>query len=480
MPLAGGEVNVTPSARDSTSLAPPPLPRKFGFWSGHFLVVASMVGAGILTTSGFTLRDTGNPAALMSLWVVGGLLALCGTVTIAEMATTLPRAGSDYLFVREAFGPSAGVVAGWATFVLGFAAPTALVARLAVSYVSAPLEDFLTPWISKAILSGIQPLLASLLIAGIAIAHCMGHRESAWLQVTATLVKISILIGLIVAGLVIGRGDWNHLNASSWPTSNQWPALAIGLIYVGYSYSGWNAAAYIAGEIRDPQRLLPQALISGCLAVVVLYLLVNLTYVYALDPEEMMRRSPGEVERVAELAAEQLFGPRAAAAIAVLLGIGLMASVSAYLLAGPRLTYAMALDGAFPLFASRLHPTRATPAHAIIAQGVLAIGFVWSGPFLTILEYTAVGLAAVSGLVVASIFPLRRRRDLNFPYRMPFFPIPPLLYLGITGWTIAANVIRSESRAPAILSLATLLLGIPIARWILAAPADAAARTKQD
>jgi APA family basic amino acid/polyamine antiporter len=441
------------------------LPRKFGFWSGHFLVVASMVGAGILTTSGFTLRDTGNPAALLALWAVGGLLALCGAMSIAEMATVLPRAGTDYLFVREAFGPSAGVVAGWATFVLGFAAPTAVVARLAVSYTCAPLASSVNVVAS----AWFEPLMASFLIAGFVIAHCLGHRESAWLQVTVTLVKISVLLGMVIVGLAFGQGDWKHFRASAWPTTHQWPALAIGLIYVGYSYSGWNAAAYIAGEIRDPNRLLPRALITGCLAVTVLYLLVNLAYVYALDPVSMMRRRPAEVERVAEMAAAELFGPRTAVGISVLLGLGLTASASAYLLAGPRLTYAMAVDGAFPRFASQLHATRSTPAPAIAAQGAAAIGLVWSGPFLTLLEYTAVGLVAVSGLVVASIFPLRRRSNLLFPYRMPLFPIPPLLYLGIAAWTIAANLMNPETRMPTILSLATLLLGVPIARWTVGA-----------
>jgi APA family basic amino acid/polyamine antiporter len=306
------------------------------------------------------------------------------------------------------------------------------------------------------------------LIGAFVTAHSLGHRESAWLQVTVTLLKIAILFGLVAAGLFFGRGDWNHFRASSWPTSSQWPALAIGLIYVSYSYTGWNAAAYIAGEIRDPERLLPRALISGCLAVTVLYLLVNLTYVYALNPAAMMQRAPDEVQRVAELAAAEMFGSQTAAVVALLLGLGLVASASAYLLAGPRLTYAMAVDGGFPRFASRLHPTRSTPAAAIVAQGAVAIALVWSGPFLKLLEYTAVGLVAVSGLVIASIFPLRRRRELTFPYRMPLYPIPPLLYLGISVWTIAVNLFNTGTRVPTILSLATLLLGIPVARWTVA------------
>lgn len=446
-------------------------PRKFGFWAAYFLVVASMVGAGILTSSGFTLHDTGNPAGLMVIWTLGGLLALCGTVTIAELATMMPKAGSDYLFVREAFGREAGIVVGWATFVLGFAAPTAVVARLSANYLSIPITQQFSFGTFEPYL---EPTLATLFVVLLMLIHCLGHRESSGLQVLSTLVKILLLVGLVVVGLSFGQGDWGHFAASHVPKSDEFFTLGIGLTYVSYAYTGWNAAAYVAGEVRDPERLLPRSLIAGCASVMGLYLLVNLTYVFALDPHEMMQKSIPEVIPVAQLAAQHLFGTQVASVVSILLGLGMLASVSAYMLSGPRIAFAMANDGVFPRFAAKLHDRRQTPVAAIIVQGMIAIAMVWSGPFLDILSYTAIGLAVVSGLVVASIFPLRNREDLPHPYRLPLYPLPPILYLALMGWIVASGLMKDvqglqldEPELPTtMLSLFTILLGLPIARYL--------------
>lgn len=446
-------------------------PRKFGFWAAYFLVVASMVGAGILTSSGFTLHDTANPAGLMVIWTLGGILALCGTVTIAELATMLPRAGSDYLFAREAFGREAGIVVGWATFVLGFAAPTAVVARLSANYLSIPLTEQFDFGLTEPYL---EPVLATLFVGLLMTVHCLGHRESSGLQVLSTLVKIMLLVGLVVIGLSFGQGDWSHFAASHVPQSNEFFTLGIGLIYVSYAYTGWNAAAYVAGEVRDPERLLPRSLIAGCASVMGLYLLVNLTYVFALDPQEMTQLSIPEVIPVAQLAAKQLFGSQVAGVVSILLGLGMLASVSAYMLSGPRIAFAMAKDGAFPRFAAKLHDRRQTPIAAIVVQGMIAIGMVWAGPFLAILNYTAIGLAVVSGLVVASIFPLRNRPDLPHPYRLPLYPLPPILYLILMGWIVASGLMQdvqglqlAEPKLPTtIFSLLTILLGLPVAYFL--------------
>ncbi|MEX0793077.1 MAG: amino acid permease [Pirellulaceae bacterium] len=440
-------------------------PRKFGFWVAHFLVVACMVGAGILTTSGYTLLATGNPAALLALWAVGGLLALCGVLTISELATTLPKAGSDYVFVREAFGRDAGAVAGWATFILGFAAPTAVGARATAAYITQPLVNLSGDTFTREMATNSQPIIATLLVLGIMVIHTLGHRESAWFQVSATLLKIAVLVGLVVFGLTIGSGSWSHWDASHLPPRTQWPALAIGLLYVSYAYSGWNGAAYVAGEVQEPERLLPRAMISGCLAVTALYLLVNVVYVYALDPTRMGEHE--DVERVAVLASASLFGPTAANVIASLLGFGLIASVSAYMLAGPRIVYAMAEDRAFPKIVGGLHPTRLTPMRAIVLQGLVAIIVIWSGTFREILDFTSVGLAAVSGLVIASIFPIRRRADLPKAYRMPLYPLPPLIFLLVVAGTIGINLVSEDTRLATILSLVTLLAGVPIAWWLV-------------
>ena len=445
-------------------------PRQLGYWAGHFVVMASMIGAGILVTSGYTLQATGNPAALLGLWVVGGIMALCGAVTVAELGTSVPQAGGDYLFVREGFGRGAGFVAGWATFTLGFCGPTAVVALVAVTYLTAPFIDQLSSTVPAWGSGYVIPLGATVLIAGVTTAHCLGQRESGRFQVTVTLVKVALLLGLAAGGLAFGTGNWGHLLVGTWPTSTQWPALTIGLIYVGYAYSGWNGAGYLAGELREPSKFLPRALVGGTLSVVVLYLLVNVAYVYALEPAAMTVRSPAEVEKVAELAVGKLFGPAAANLFAVLIGLSLVASVSAFVLTGPRVTFAMARDGCFPALAGALHTSRGIPVRATVVQGGVAAGLVWSGSFLQLLDYTSVGLAAVSGFMIASVFPFHRRRDLPRPYRVPLFPIPPLIYLGLVGWTIAQQLAQPDRFLAALLSLGTLLAGVPLVWFFLPRP----------
>jgi APA family basic amino acid/polyamine antiporter len=438
-------------------------PRKFGYWTGHFVVVASMIGAGILTTSGYTLQATGNPTALIALWVVGGLMALAGAFTVAELATALPHAGGDYVFVREGFGRGPGFVAGWATFVVGFCGPTAVVAHIAVSYLSAPFAGHFEgglPWWAV-------PAGASVLIAVVTAAHCLGQTESGRIQVAITTVKFVLLLGLGVGGLLFGKGDWTHLNAGHWPTTSQWPALATGLIYVSYAYSGWNGAAYLAGEIRDPAKLLPRTLLFGTLTVIALYLLVNLAYVFAIDPADMTGRSFDDpaVQKVAETAVTRMFGRDVANVFGVLIGLSLVASASAYVLTGPRVTFAMARDGYFPAFAGRLHPSRGIPIWATLAQGGLAVAFVWVPSFEDLLNYVAVGLAAVSGLVVASVFPLRRKK-VPGTFRMPLYPLPPLLYLGLIAWSVVAQLLDPGKWLPALLSLGTIAAGIPLTRFL--------------
>ncbi|HQR05327.1 MAG TPA: APC family permease [Gemmatales bacterium] len=436
--------------------------RQFGFWSAHFVVIASMIGAGILTTSGFTLRETGSPQALLGLWLLGGIMALAGAVTVAELATMLPKAGGDYLYVREAFGPGAGFVSGWSTFVLGFAAPTAVVASTAINYLFTFVPtEWLDTWPSWLVTSRI-PLGASIMIALVTIGHCFGHRQSSIIQVISTCVKLLILFGLALLGLLVGKGNWNHLSQGGMPTYDQLPALGVGLIYIGYAYSGWNGASYLAGEVRDPRKLIPRALITGCLVVIGLYLLLNLTFVYALDPAEMKTLPMDQVARVAELAASRLFGSQVSTVLSTLLGLTLVASVSAYLLAGPRVMFAMARDGYFFRFVGRLHPRYDVPVASTIMQGLLAICFLWSGTFLQLLDYTSVGLAALSGLTVACVYPLRKRRDLAEAYRIPFYPLPPLLYLCLTLWTVTQALMQSQSRWPTVLSLATIGIGIAL------------------
>jgi basic amino acid/polyamine antiporter, APA family len=440
--------------------------RRFGYWVGHFVVVGSMIGSGILTTSGYTLRDTGNPSALMGLWVLGGLLAICGAVSVAELATALPRSGGDYVFVREAFGRDTGFVSGWATFILGFTAPTAVIAHLSITYLAAPFTSDLAAALPTGIVDLVVPIGASALILAMGVTHSLGHRHSSRLQLAATILTASILTALACGGMLFGRGDWNHFSVGGWPTGNQWPALAAGLIGVGFAYGGWNAAGYLAGEIQNPARTLPRCLIGGVATVMVLYLLVNLAYVFALDPIAMTQKTEDDVKPVAKLAVDAMFGSAAAGVVSIALGLGLMATVSAALLTGPRIAYAMAQDGVFPGFAGRLHATRRTPIAATFIHAAVAIVLVWSGSFRELFDYAAIGFVAISGLTVASVFAIHRRKDLPHPYRSWLYPLPPVIYLGFIGWTIGSALLSQDQLVPALCSLGTILIGIPIARLI--------------
>lgn len=432
--------------------------RGFGFLTGLYVVVASMVGAGILTSSGYTLRETGNPWSLLGLWVVGGVMALAGALTVAEMATRLPRIGGDYLFAREAFGRGAGVVVGWATFALGFAAPTAVIARLAAKYL---LGGAFGPWRDYA-----ESVLAVLLIAACAMAHAVGRVESAGAQALTTIAKVAVLSGMVVVGFLMGAGDWSHFNVGGWPAPGEWPVLAGSLVYVGYAYAGWNAAAYLAGETRDPARMVPRALVGGCLLVGGLYLALNVLYIYAIDPLEFAAMPMDEVGRVAELAMARLCGPELGRGLSLLLGVGLVASVSAYLMSGSRVLAAMAGDGAFFPSAGRWHPTRGTPVVAVACLAITASLLACSGSFLQLLDYTSTGLTAVSALVVAAIFPLRAKNPQGAVFRMPLYPLPPVLVLVLSAWTVAAVLMQPEKRLSALLSLATIAAGIPLAGWL--------------
>lgn len=431
----------------------------FGFWAAHFVVISCMVGAGILTTSGFTLNATGNPQALLVLWLIGGVMALAGALTVSELATMLPRAGGDYIYVREAFGTGAGFVSGFATFILGFAAPTAVVASTAVNY--------LLPWfLQDANLSADNwwyahrvQLGASIFIAVLTFSHCLGHRQSTWIQVVSTLTKVLILVGLAFAGLLSGKGNWSHFSQGGFPDSSQWPALGTGLIYIGYAYSGWNGASYLAGEIQKPARNLPFAMLTGCGVVIVLYLLLNVMFIYLLDPHEMRTAPMQQVARVAEFAAGKAMGAKLASLLSMLLGLSLVASVSAYLLAGPRVAYAMAKDGLFFSAVGRLSNLNHVPVAATMLQGVLAITFLWAGTFLQLLDYTAVGLAVLSALTVSCVFRLRKGSQAATVYRMPMYPLPPLFFIALIGWTVTQALMQPEKRIPTLLALGTILIG---------------------
>ena len=258
------------------------LHRGFGLSTTTYVIVASMIGVGILTTSGYIVKDTGSYTVTLLLWLVGGLLALCGALTVAELAAAMPYAGGEYVFVREAYGRLWAFLYGWISFLVGFSAPAAIIAHGAGRYMVEPLLPGHDPT-TLAVTQG----LAALFVVALTAVHLRGQVLSARVQNLSTILKLAVLLAIVLGGLAWGQGSFAHLAPDLPDSRTPWAALGISLVYIMYSYNGWNAATYLAGEVKDPSRILPRASLLGCAAVVLIYLLLNLVYVYALQSHSL-------------------------------------------------------------------------------------------------------------------------------------------------------------------------------------------------
>jgi APA family basic amino acid/polyamine antiporter len=437
----------------------------FGLATATFVVVSSMVGAGVLTTSGFTVYYVGSNQLMLALWVVGAAIALCGALTLAELAAALPRSGGDYVYLYEAYGPLAAFLSGWVSFLIGFGGPIAASAFASAKYLLAPLR-LPDPAALRA-----QQALATVAILAFAAIHVSGRRLTVRVQGGVTVLKLGFLGLLAAAGLAAGWGRWSHLADRPPVSLPLLVTMASSLVYISYAYTGWNAAAYLAGEVERPQRLMPRAILLGTGLVVALYLALNTFYALALSAADVRGivdapgnpQGPGAVAQVAHLAADRLFGPRLAAPLSVAIGLTLLASLSAYVLTGPRVAYAMAHAGQFPAIAGRLSARRGTPAIATGLQVAWALVLLWTGSFENLLVYCGIGLMLFSMLTVSAIYVLRwRRPDLARPFRTPGYPLVPALYLVGTGLVVAAVLVDAQNRWPSIYALLSILAGVPV------------------
>jgi APA family basic amino acid/polyamine antiporter len=436
-----------------------PLPVGYGLPMATYLVVSSMVGVGVLTTSGYTVASVGSNQLMLGLWLFGGLVALCGALTIAELAAALPASGGEYIFLYEAYGPLPAFLSGWVSFVIGFAAPIAASAFASASYLLAPLG------LHESTARVAHQVIASVAILCFALIHTSGQTRTTWAHSVVTLFKLGVLVSFLVAGLAIG---WrNGVNLADHPPLDfeLAGAMVFSLVYISYAYTGWNAAAYLGGEIGDPGRRLPRAILIGTTGVIALYLGLNTVYALALPAAEIQRIAKQDgfdaVAPVAELAARRLFGPAVAAPLSIAVGVTLLASLSAYVLTGPRVAYAMARAGHFPAVAGRLTAHSRTPAIATALQVGWALVLLWTGSFESILIYASVGLALFSMLAVGSIYVLRHTRpDLPRPFRTPGYPFVPAVFLtATTALSIAAFYQRPWV---SLYSLLSILAGIPV------------------
>lgn len=441
------------------------LERRLGTIDGTALIVSNVVGVGIFTTPGIVAGLVPGQAMFLLVWVAGGILALIGGLVYAELGGAYPEAGGEYVYIREAFGPGAAFLSGWTSLVAGFTGAIAAGAVAFAVYLGriVPLVGSDTPLAGYSlgpITAEISPrrLLALALIALLAMVHVRGLGPGRRVQNALAALSVATIVGLVAAGLALG---WSTPTATAWPDSTAsegGPFLA--LILVMFTYSGWNAATYMAGELRTPARTLHAAVLGGTLVVTTLYLGLNLLYLRTVPFAELEGSAA-----VADVAAGAVFGVRGEVAVAAVVTLALASGVSAMLLAGPRIYFAMARDGALPRAFGRLRADGAVPAFGVAAQAAWAGVLVLTGAFEDLLTFTGFAVVLFSGAAVASLFVLRRRPDhrRRSAHRVWGYPWTPALFV-LASAAMLVQAIRFAP-GPSLAGAALIAAGVPVYVW---------------
>jgi len=420
--------------------------RRLNLFDATLLVIGNVVGAGIFTTSGFLAGELPHPFFFIAVWVIGGLLTLCGALTYAEMAGMFPRSGGDYQFLKAAYGPGAGFLLGWVSFWVITPGSIAALSIALVSYVkgfillSHPLSE---------------KLLAVAIISFLSFINYRGVRLSGTTQDIFTLGNLLIILTLISAGLVFGNGNWQHFTVASSVSLPFSKLFGPAMIAVIFTYSGWFASAYIGGEVKNPERNLPLSLLLGTTIITLLYTTINLVYLYAL-PVSLLK----DAVNVAQLAAETLFNPRVAQAVSISIILAISGSINATILGGTRICYAMAEDKIFWSPLRRLHPKYGTPHFSILSQMILACILVLLGTFGQLLSCVVFVMLLSSIATGIAHFILRLRKPhLQRPYHTWGYPVVPLLFICVYTW-IAIHIAYSKPLT-SIAGLIITISGLP-------------------
>ena len=383
-----------------------------------------MIGTGVFTSLGYQLVDISSPFFILLLWLVGGVIALCGALSYAELSTRFPRSGGEYNFISEIFHPALGFVSGWVSAVVGFAAPTALAAMTFAAYLAAAVEA------TVVINQTAAALFVVVLLAGF---HVRSRAASSGVQDVFTLMKVLLIVlfCVVVAYATSENAATGWLPALSDIASVPPTAFAIALIFVNYAYTGWNAATYITGELESPQQNLPRVLIVGTASVIVLYLCLNMVFLYS-TPASLMS---GQIE-VGVIVARYTYGETGALIMGLVLSLMLVSTVSAMMMAGPRVLQVMGED--FSLFAWLGERDRnGVPVRAIWGQCALTILFILSASFEAVLLFSGFMLGMNSLFVVSGLLVVRWRDSNTTPaFLTPWFPLVPLVFIAITTATL--------------------------------------------
>lgn len=405
--------------------------RRFGLVTAASLVIANMIGTGVFTTSGFALADLGSPQLVLLAWLAGGLVATCGALSYGALARRIPESGGEYLFLSRTLHPAAGYIAGWISLLVGFSAPLAAAAFGFGEYT----KSWLHGWPPQA--------TGSVLLVAFCALHAFFRTGGTVVQNFAVLLKVALIAGFVSFGL-------SRLpEPAATPAPGYFPAgaFAISLVWISFSYSGWNAAVYIGGEIRDPQRNLPRSLLLGTGLVTLLYLALNAVFLFSAHPSELS----GKLD-IGRIAAHALGGPAWAEAATGLIALALATSVSSMMMAGPRVYARMAEDGCLPRW---LATKSGPPRPALLLQCAVALVMLWSATYDRLLTYIGFTLGLSAAATVVGLVLLRRREGPGLA--VPGWPwVPGIFLLAVLWMTVFTVALRPTE---SLVGLATITLG---------------------
>jgi APA family basic amino acid/polyamine antiporter len=410
--------------------------RRIGLTSAIALVVANMIGAGVFTTSGFSLADLGRPEPVLLAWLAGGILAMCGALSYGALARRIPESGGEYTFLSKTVHPLAGFLAGWISLLAGFTAPIAAAALGLQAYLGSTF-DVAEGWIGT----------TAILIAG--LMHGLRLRHGLAIQNGAVVLKLTLIAGFVVLGSLLLPDRPSAVETP--PGSFGISAFAVTLVWISFAYSGWNAAVYVAGEVRDPDRNLHRSLVLATGLVTVVYLALNAVFLYAAPPTALAGRA-----EIGAIAGEALGGPGLRRAVSVVIALALFTSISSMVMAGPRVYARMAQDGLFP---RRLARGTDVPGSAVALQVGLAVVVVWVSGLRELLGYIGFTLGLSAAATVAGLIALRRREG-GERLPVPGYPWVPLLF--VVGTLGAASFMAFREPLQAALGLLTVASGLPI------------------
>jgi APA family basic amino acid/polyamine antiporter len=442
---ASGAPEGAAPARQTGQTGRPPATRQLGVIDASMLVVGSIVGAGIFLVSPDVAKCVRTPGAFLGAWAIGGVVALAGALSNGELGGMFPRSGGEYVYLREAYGPRFGFLSGWTAFWIAFPGS---IAALASGFGRAMAGILRLPSPGAPVAIGVAAILV------LTAVNACGLHAGKWVQNSLSMAKLCAFAVLLALGFFVGHGSVAWF-APPGDLPDHRGGIVAALVSVFFAYTGWNAATYVAGEMREPTRGLAKALALGTSLCIVLYLAVNYAYLRALPLGELaMTAEPARVTAI------RLGGRAAANVLAPLVAVCVLSSLQATVLVGPRVYHAMAHDGLFFSPLGRLHPRVGAPVNALVVQAFIAVAELVSGSFDQLLAFAMFAIMAFSTMAVVAVFVLRvRRPDALRPFRVPGYPFVPALFVVVNAWVLW-SVLQYKPLAAAF-GLAIVATGVP-------------------